>query len=75
MREKMGGGTVSVRHVPRFFNIEAKEFRIKVDDLSYGGSILITEKIRERMFHVSLDLRCVKWLVRELQVLLENKEQ
>ncbi|KAI5341892.1 hypothetical protein L3X38_009767 [Prunus dulcis] len=54
---------------------EAKEFRIKVDDLSYGGSILITEKVRARLFHVSLELRCVNWLVKELQVLLENKEQ
>lgn len=71
MREREG--EVSKRHVPRFVNIESKEFRIKVDDLSYGGSILITEKVNERLFHVSMELSYVEWLIKELQILLENK--
>ena len=66
---------MSNRHVPRFVSIESKEFRIKVDDLSYGGSILITEKVKEHFFHVSMELGCVEWLIKELQILLENKLQ
>ncbi|ONI14438.1 hypothetical protein PRUPE_4G281000 [Prunus persica] len=72
---KHNEGEVSKRLMPRFFNIEAKEFRIKVDDLSYGGSILISEKVKERLFHVSLELSCVEWLINELQLILENKVQ
>ncbi|BFG14753.1 hypothetical protein CerSpe_010270 [Prunus speciosa] len=74
-RRKQNEGKVSTRHVPRFFNIESKAFRIKVDDLSFGGSILITEKVRERLFHVSIELSCVEWLIKELQGLLVNKVQ
>lgn len=66
---------MSVRHVPRFFNIEAKKFRIKVDEWSYGGSLLITEMVRNRFFHISLQLRCVAWLIKEMQVLSFSKEQ
>ncbi|KAI5324285.1 hypothetical protein L3X38_033358 [Prunus dulcis] len=72
---KHNEGEVNKRHIPRFFNIESKEFRIKVDDLSYRGSILITEKVKERLFHVSLELSYVEWLIKELQLILENKVQ
>lgn len=41
------------------FNIETKEFTIKVDDLSYGGLIVITKTISNQFFHISLELRCV----------------
>ncbi|CAL9004048.1 unnamed protein product [Prunus brigantina] len=74
-RRKQKEGEVSKRHVPRFVNIESKEFRIKVDDLSYGGSILITEKVNDRLFLVSMELSCVECLIKELQILLENKVQ
>ena len=66
---------MSARHTTRIFRVESKKYRIKIDDLSYGGAILITEMTRNRFFHLSLDMECVGWLVKQMQDLLGKTEQ
>lgn len=69
------GGALRVKHLLKFSSIEAKEFRIKLDDLSSRGSILITERVNDRFFHVSLEPQRTWWLMCQLQALLANNSQ
>lgn len=68
-------GQLSARHIPRFLTVEGKCFRFKIDQLSSGGSILITEKATNRFFHLSIDIHCVRWLTKELGFILTSKDQ
>ncbi|PQQ09007.1 hypothetical protein Pyn_14792 [Prunus yedoensis var. nudiflora] len=41
--------------------------RHRIDDLSFGGSILISERLKERVFHISVELGCARWILKQLQ--------